>query len=105
MEYITPLSPPPNYLIGEDFNARHEVFELDSSTENGGAALARWAYTNSAEYIREPRQATHRAGYVLDLSFANIPFTQTVIVKDMNCGLDHETLVISIPCNSILLRL
>ena len=101
LEYITHLSPPPNCLIGGDFNARHEMFEPGSSNENGGAALARWACTNSVEYIGEPGQATHRAGHVLDLSFSNIPFAQTVVVEDMNCGSDHETLVTRIPCNSM----
>ncbi|KAF2744345.1 hypothetical protein M011DRAFT_408683, partial [Sporormia fimetaria CBS 119925] len=101
MDYITQLSPPPNCLIGGDFNARHERFEPGSRSQNGGAALARWACTNGAEYIGEPGQATHRAGHVLDLSFSNIPFAQTVVVQDMNCGSDHETLVTSIPCNSM----
>jgi len=101
LEYITHLSLPPNCLIGGDFNARHETFEPGSSTENGGAALARWTCSNGAEYIGEPGQATQRAGHVLNLSFSNIPFTQTVVVKDMNCGSDHETLVTSIPCNSM----
>lgn len=101
LEYITHLSPPPNCLIGGDFNARHDMFEPGSSNENGGAALARWACTNGVEYIGEPGQATHRAGHVLDLSFSNIAFARTVIVEDMNCGSDHETLVTSIPCNSM----
>lgn len=101
LEYIIHLSPPRNCLIGGDFNVRHETFKPGSSTENGGAALVPWSCTNGAEFIGEPGQATHRAGHVLDLTFSNIPFAQTAVVKDLNCGSDHETLVTSISCSGM----
>ena len=59
LEYITHLLPPSNCLIGGDFNVRHKIFEPGSSSANGGAALAHWASTSGAEYIREPGQATY----------------------------------------------
>ena len=34
LEYITHLSPPPNYLIGGDFNTQHETFEPGSCSAN-----------------------------------------------------------------------
>jgi hypothetical protein len=45
------------------------------------------------DYIGNPGEATHNAGYVLDLSFSNIPFATTSIRTDMYCALDHKVQV------------
>jgi hypothetical protein len=73
------------------------MFEPGVTTTHGGAELAQWATDSGMNYIREPGVPTHRAGHVIDLSFCNIPFATTAVRADMNCGLDHNTLVTTIP--------
>lgn len=90
-------TPPPNCLIGGDFNVRHPTFEPGAISAHRGAELERWAGTNNLDYIGTPGLATHRAGHVLDLTFSNIAFAATRIRYDMNCGSNHETQVTVIP--------
>lgn len=97
LDYITTLTPPPQCLIGGDFNARHETFEPGSTTAHGGGALARWSTDNNIDYIGEPGQPTHQAGHVLDLTFSNIPFATSTVRDDLHSGSDHSTQVTSIP--------
>jgi hypothetical protein len=42
-------------------------------------------------------QLTHCTSYVLNLTFSNIPFTQSAVDASMYSGLDHETIVTSVP--------
>ena len=58
--------------------------------------LARWATDNNIDFIGRLGQLTHRAGYVLDLTFLNIPFANTAVRDDLNCGLDYFSQVIII---------
>ena len=41
-------------------------------------------------------QATYKDGYVIDLVFLDIPFTETFITGDFKIGSDYETLFIII---------
>ena len=97
LDYVTQISPPPQCLIGGDFNVRHGTFEPGSSSAHGGAEIVRWADRNSLDFIGEPGEPTHRAGHVLDLTFSNIPFAETSIRDDMYTGSDHFTLVTTVP--------
>ncbi|RAL59094.1 hypothetical protein DID88_006740 [Monilinia fructigena] len=42
-------------------------------------------------------EPTHRAGHTIDLTFSNIPFAETTVRHDLDCGSDHFTLVTLLP--------
>jgi hypothetical protein len=50
------------------------MFEPGVIDTNKGGELAAWSSASSIDYIGNPGEATHNTGYVLDLSFLNIPF-------------------------------
>jgi hypothetical protein len=60
---------------------------------NKEGKLATWSNTSDIDYIRNPRKATHNAGYVLDLSFLNIPFTTTSIRTNIHYASDYKVQV------------
>ena len=97
IEYVTHLAPPTNCLVGGDFNAWHDMFEPGVQTAYQGTELARWSSDSAMDFIGTPGEPTHRAGHVLDLTFSNIPFTQSTIRPDMHSGSDHATQVTTIP--------
>lgn len=97
LNYVTHLAPPPNCLIGGDFNAWHDMFEPGVQSVHQGAELARWAGESGMDFIGTPGVPTQRAGHVLDLTFSNIPFAQSTVRLDMHSGSDHETQVTTIP--------
>jgi hypothetical protein len=49
------------------------------------------------DFISTLGAPTQRARHVLDLTFSNVPFTQTTIRTNMHSGSDHETQVTIIP--------
>jgi hypothetical protein len=53
------------------------------------------------DYISIPRQLTHQAGHVIDLTFSNVPFAQSAVDASMHSGSDHETIVTSIPTSAL----
>jgi hypothetical protein len=55
------------------------MFKPGVTDTNKKGELAAWSSVSSINYIRNLRKATHNAGYVLDLSFLNIPFAITSI--------------------------
>jgi hypothetical protein len=85
--YLTPLS---SCLVGGDFNVWHNMFKLGVADTNRKGELAAWSNTSGIDYIRNPGEATHNAGHVLDLSFSNIPFATTSIQTDIHCVSDHK---------------
>ncbi|RAL62915.1 hypothetical protein DID88_004756 [Monilinia fructigena] len=91
------LRVPPNFLIGGDFNAKHDMFEPGVGSSNQGASLAAWSLSSGADFIGEPGEPTHRAGHTIDLTFSNIPFAETTVRHDLDCGSDHFTLVTLLP--------
>jgi hypothetical protein len=97
LQYVTTLTPPSHSLIGGDLNARHEQFEPGTVSTNGGTELAYWGQRESLDFIGEPGVPTHRLGHVLDLTFSNIPFADTIVRTDMHSGSDHATQVTTIP--------
>jgi hypothetical protein len=50
------------------------MFKPGVADTNKEGELAAWSSINSIDYIRNLGEATHNAGYVLNLSFLNIPF-------------------------------
>jgi hypothetical protein len=51
------------------------MFKPGVADTNREGELAAWSNISGMNYIRNPEEVTHNAGYVLDLSFLNIPFT------------------------------
>ena len=97
IDYVTHLSPPPNCLVGGDFNVWHETFEPGVQNAHRGGELADWSSASGMDFIGVPGEPTHRAGHVLDLTFSNIPFAQSTVRVNMHSGSDHETQVTLIP--------
>jgi ribonuclease HI len=97
IEYVANLSPPPNCLVGGDFNCTHDMFEPGAEPGRMGGQLAHWATASGMDFIGTPGDPTHRLGHVLDLTFSNIPFARTVVREDMHSGSDHETQVTTLP--------
>jgi hypothetical protein len=72
------------------------MFKLGVTDTNKEGELAAWSSVSGIDYIRNSEEATHNAGYVLDLSFLNIPFATTSIQTNMYYALDHKVQVIVI---------
>ncbi|RAL63535.1 hypothetical protein DID88_003579 [Monilinia fructigena] len=97
IEYVTSIQVPSDFLIGGDFNAKHDMFEPGVESSNQGASLAAWSLDSGADFIGEPGEPTHRAGHTIDLTFSNIPFAETTVRHDLDCGSDHFTLITIVP--------
>jgi hypothetical protein len=69
------------------------MFKLGVIDTNKKGELAAWSSTSGIDYIKNPEEVTHNAGYVLDLSFLNIPFVIISIQTNMYCALDHKVQV------------
>jgi hypothetical protein len=50
------------------------MFKPGVTDTNKGDKLVAWSSASGINYIKNLGEATHNAGYVLDLSFSNIPF-------------------------------
>jgi hypothetical protein len=66
------------------------MFKPGIADINRKGKLAAWFSVRSINYIRNLRKATHNAGYVLDLSFLNIPFITISIQTDIYYTLDYK---------------
>jgi hypothetical protein len=55
------------------------MFKLGVADINKKGELAAWSSVSGINYIKNPEEVTHNAGYVLDLSFLNISFVTTSI--------------------------
>jgi hypothetical protein len=66
------------------------MFKLGIANINKEGKLAAWSSASGIDYIENPGKATHNAGYVLDLSFSNIPFITTSIQTNIYCVSDHK---------------
>jgi hypothetical protein len=51
LNYVTHLVPPPNCLIGGDFNAWHDMFEPGVQSVHQGAELAQWSSESGMDFI------------------------------------------------------
>jgi hypothetical protein len=69
------------------------MFKPGVADTNKKSELAAWSSTSGIDYIKNLGKATHNAGYVLDLSFSNIPFIITSIQTNIYCTLDYKVQV------------
>jgi hypothetical protein len=72
------------------------MFKLGVIDTNKKDKLTAWSSISSINYIKTLRKATHNAGYVLDLSFLNIPFATINIQTNIYYTLDYKVQVIII---------
>jgi hypothetical protein len=72
------------------------MFKLSVADTNKEGKLVTWSSASGIDYIKNLREATHNASYVLDLSFSNIPFIITSIQTNMYYMSDHKVQVIVI---------
>ncbi|RAL59764.1 hypothetical protein DID88_000393 [Monilinia fructigena] len=63
IDYITSIQVPPNFLIGGDFNAKHDMFEPGVGSSNQGASLAAWSLSSGADFIGSRESHTPRWPY------------------------------------------
>jgi hypothetical protein len=66
------------------------MFKPGVTDTNKEGELATWSSVSSINYIKNPGETTHNAGYVLDLSFLNILFITTSIQTNIYYTLDHK---------------
>jgi hypothetical protein len=66
------------------------MFKPGITDTNKEGKLAAWFSISGINYIKNPGKATHNTGYVLDLSFLNIPFVTTSIQTNIHYTLDHK---------------
>jgi hypothetical protein len=69
------------------------MFKPGVTNTNKKDKLAAWSSISSIDYIKNPEKVTHNAGYVLDLSFLNIPFITTSIQTNIYYILDYKVQV------------
>ena len=66
------------------------MFKPGIADTNREGELAAWSSISGINYIKNLGEATHNAGYVLDLSFLNIPFVTISIQTDIYYTSDHK---------------
>jgi hypothetical protein len=66
------------------------MFKLGVTDTNKEGKLTAWSSTSGINYIKNPEKATYNTGYVLDLSFLNIPFMTISIQTNIYYTLDHK---------------
>jgi hypothetical protein len=66
------------------------MFKPDIVNTNKKEELAAWFSISNIDYIKNLRKATHNTGYILDLSFLNIPFMTTSIQTNIYYTLNHK---------------
>jgi hypothetical protein len=66
------------------------MFKPGVADTNREGELAAWSSVSGINYIGNLREVTHNAGYVLDLSFLNIPFVITSIQTNIYYTSDHK---------------
>jgi hypothetical protein len=72
------------------------MFKLGVADINKEGELAAWSSVSNINYIKNLGKATYNTGYVLDLSFSNIPFVIISIQTNIYYTLDHKVQVIVI---------
>jgi hypothetical protein len=66
------------------------MFKPGVADTNKEGELAAWSSISSIDYIKNLGEATHNTGYVLDLSFLNIPFVTISIQTNIYYASDHK---------------
>jgi hypothetical protein len=66
------------------------MFKPGVADINKEGELAAWFSISGINYIKNLGEATYNVGYVLDLSFLNIPFVTISIQTNIYYVLDHK---------------
>jgi hypothetical protein len=66
------------------------MFKPGVTDTNKEDELTAWSSTSGINYIKNLGKVIHNAGYVLDLSFLNIPFITTSIQTNIYYTLDYK---------------
>jgi hypothetical protein len=66
------------------------MFKPGVANINKEGELAAWFNISGIDYIKNLRKITHNTGYVLDLSFLNIPFVTINIQTNIYYTLNHK---------------
>jgi hypothetical protein len=66
------------------------MFKPNVADTNKEGELTAWSSVSSINYIKNLGEATYNAGYVLDLSFLNIPFVIISIQTNIYYTLDYK---------------
>jgi hypothetical protein len=90
IDYVAYLVPLSSCLVEGDFNVWYNMFKSGVADTNKEGKLVAWSSVSGIDYIKNLEKATYNAGYVLDLSFSNIPFATTSIQTNMYCASDHK---------------
>jgi hypothetical protein len=90
IDYVAHLAPLSSCLVKKDFNIWHNMFKPGVADTNKEDKLAAWSSASGIDYIKNLGEATHNTGYVLDLSFLNIPFATTSIQTNIHYVSDHK---------------
>jgi hypothetical protein len=66
------------------------MFKPGVTDTNKGGELVAWSSISGINYIKNLGKTTHNTGYVLDLSFLNIPFVTISIQTDIHYASDYK---------------
>jgi hypothetical protein len=66
------------------------MFKPGVADTNKKGELVAWFSASGIDYIKNLGKVIHNAGYVLDLSFLNIPFATISIQTDIHCASDYK---------------
>jgi hypothetical protein len=69
------------------------MFKPGVTDTNKEGELTAWFSASNINYIKNPEEITHNTGYVLDLSFLNIPFAIISIQTNIYYTLNHKVQV------------
>ncbi|KAL7754822.1 hypothetical protein ACKLNR_015162 [Fusarium oxysporum f. sp. zingiberi] len=97
LQLLYDFIPPPNCIIGGDFNSYYELWEPGVTTHNDGNGIANWAESNGLAFIGQIGVPTSRAGHVIDLTFSDIPFASARVTDDLLVAKDHSAILITVP--------
>ncbi|KAL5603567.1 hypothetical protein FOVSG1_006317 [Fusarium oxysporum f. sp. vasinfectum] len=97
LQLLYDFIPPPNCIIGGDFNSYYELWEPGVTTHNDGNGIANWAESNGLAFIGQIGVPTSRAGHVIDLTFSDIPFASARATDDLLVAKDHSAILITVP--------
>ncbi|KAL5592477.1 hypothetical protein FOBRF1_013503 [Fusarium oxysporum] len=97
LQLLYDFIPPPNCIIGGDFNSYYELWEPGVTTHNDGNGIANWAESNGLAFIGQIGVPTSRAEHVIDLTFSDIPFASARATDDLLVAKDHSAILITVP--------
>lgn len=93
------FTPEQRVLLLGDLNLKHPRWQPGTSLNHGAATFAEWTDEENLQLLSLPGLATHKAGNVLDLTWAspNLVGAQAAIDEALHSTSDHETIYITIP--------